>query len=258
MERETILYEPRGEVVIITMNRPESLNALNEQLHHDLGDAWEAFKEDDSLRVAIVTGAGRAFCAGADLKERAMYARQGRQPPRAERRDWRKFGLPGPHEIAKPVIAAVNGICVGGGHGIALDCDIRIASTAARFGDLEIRAGQVGRIDLLVKAYPPAVASYLGLTGEMIPAELAHRWGFVSHLVEPDELLETALEIAEKILRNPPRAVEVYKDVALHALRYGEARDYLHHAAKSVLASSDYREAVTSFAEGREASFTGD
>ena len=92
----------------------------------------------------------------------------------------------------------------------------------------------------------------------MIPAELAHRWGFVSHLVEPDELLETALDIAEKILRNPPRAVEVYKDVALHALRYTEVRDYLHHAAKSVLASSDYREAVTSFAEGREASFTGD
>ena len=258
MELKTVLYEPQGEVVVITMNRPEALNALNEQLHHDLGDAWEAFKEDDGLRVAIITGAGRAFCAGADLKERAMYAREGRQPPRAERRDPRRFGLPGQHEIRKPIIAAVNGLCVGGGHGIALDCDIRIASTAARFGDLEIKAGQVGRIDLLVKAYPPAVASYLGLTGEMIPAELAHRWGFVSHLVEPDELLPTALEIAKKILANPPRAVEIYKDVALHALRYTEARDYLHHAAKSVLASRDYREAVTSFAEGREATFTGD
>ena len=258
MELDTVLYEPRGEVVVITMNRPEALNALNEQLHHDLGDAWEAFKEDDSLRVAIITGAGRAFCAGADLKERAAYARDGRQPPRVERRDPRRFGLPGPHEIPKPIIAAVNGICVGGGHGIALDSDIRIASTAARFGDLEIKAGQIGRIDLLVKAYPPAVASYMGLTGEMISAELAHRWGFVSHLAEPDDLLPTALQIADKILANPPRAVEVYKDVALHALRYGEARDYLHHAAKSVLASQDYREAVTSFAEGREASYTGD
>jgi enoyl-CoA hydratase/carnithine racemase len=253
MDLKTVVYEKRDKIAIITMNRPEALNALNEQLHADLGACWEDVKEDDAIEIAIITGNGRAFCAGADLKERAAFAREGKQPPRFYRRDPRRFGLPGGHEIPKPIIAAINGICVGGGHGIALDCDIRIASKAARFADIEIKAGQIGRIDKVVRAYPYAVGMYLGLTGDMITAEQAYMWGFVSHLVEPDELLPTALEIANKILANPPRAVRVYKDVAQHALAMTprDAYDYLHQAHLAVLFSEDYVEAVTAFAEKR-------
>jgi enoyl-CoA hydratase/carnithine racemase len=259
MELKIVNYEKKNGIATITMNRPEALNALSEQLHEELGWCWEDFKEDDDSGVAIITGVGRAFCAGADLKERAYWARQGKQPPRVYRRDGRKFGLPGQHEIPKPIIAAINGICVGGGHGIALDCDIRIASTAARFGDIEIKAGQIGRIDKVVRAYPTAVGMYLGLTGDMITAEQAYQWGFVSHLLEPDDLMPKAYEIAEKILANPPRAVRVYKDVGNHSigLTPRDARDYLTHAQQAVIHSRDYVEAVTSFDEKRKPTYEG-
>lgn len=259
MELSIVNYEKQNGIAIITMNRPESLNALSEEMHEQLGWCWEDFKNDDECGVAIITGTGRAFCAGADLKERAYWARQGKQPPRHYNRDPKKFGLPAQHEISKPIIAAINGICVGGGHGIVLDCDIRIASTPARFADVEIKAGQIGRIDKVVRAYPMAVGMYLGLTGDMITAEQAYQWGFISHLVEPDQLLPKAIEIAEKILANPPRAVKVYKDIAWHAIGMTpeNALDYLRHAQLAVLYSRDYVEAVTAFDEKRKPTYEG-
>ena len=259
---ETVIYEKKGETAFITMNRPESLNALNMQMHEELGAVWDDFRDDDDLRIAIITGAGRAFCAGADLKERAALASQGDREADERRRhlaerDPKRFGLPSAHNVHKPIIAAINGYCVGGGHGMAMLCDIRIASTDARFGDVEIKAGQIGRIDMVVRSYPIAVANYLGLTGDIIPAQLAYQWGFVSHLVEPDQLMPTAVEIADKVLANPPQAVNVYKDVSVEASGLQDTRKYLGHAARGVLASRDYVEAVSSFTAKREAEYEG-
>lgn len=264
MDLETVIYEKRGPIALITMNRPESLNALNMQLHADLGEVWDDFRDDDNLRIGIIMGAGRAFCAGADLKERAALAASGDREADERRRhlaerDPKRFGIPSVHNVQKPLIAAIHGFCVGGGHGMAMNCDIRIASRDARFADIEIKAGQIGRIDQVVKAYPLAVANYLGLTGDTIDAERAYMWGFVSHLVDTkDDLLPLALEIAEKVLANPPAAVSVYRDVAIEASGIHAHRKYLGHAARSVLASRDYIEAVTSFAEKRSGSFTGE
>ena len=259
MNLNTVVYEKRGKLALITMNRPESLNALNEELHAELASCWEDVKQDEEVQVAIVTGTGRAFCAGTDVKERAFWAAQGKQPPRSYRRDGRGNGLPGGHNINKVLIAAINGICVGGGHGMVLDCDIRIGSTNATFGDMEIKAGMIGRIDKVVRAYPFAVAMYLGLTGDMISAQQAYQWGFISHLVEPEQLMPKAIEIAEKILANPPMAVAVYRDVALHAVGMtpADAAAYLSHAHKSILASRDYVEAVSAFTEKRKPTYEG-
>ena len=259
MDLTKVIFEKQGPIAIITLNRPESLNALDEQLHAELGWCWEEVKHDEEIQVAIVTGRGRAFCAGTDLKERAEYAARGEQPPRTSRRDNRTFGLPGVHEVDKVIIAAVNGICVGGGQGIALDCDIRIASTDASFGDVEIKAGMVGRIDKVVRAYPPAVAMYLGLTGDLISAAQAYQWGFVSHLVEPSELMPTAMSIAQRIVANPPLAVKAYRDIARRApgMTPADAQAYLHAMHARVLASRDYVEAVSSFAERRAGKFEG-
>lgn len=259
MELTKVIYEKQGPIAMITLNRPESLNALDEELHAELGWCWEEVKYDDEVQVAIVTGTGRAFCAGTDLKERAAYAARGEQPPRTSRRDNRVFGLPGVHEVEKVIIAAVNGICVGGGQGIVLDCDIRIASTEASFGDVEIKAGMVGRIDKVVRSYPSAVAMYLGLTGDLISAAQAYQWGFVSHLVEPAELIATAQGIAQKIVANPPMAVKAYRDIARRApgMTPADAAAYLHAMHARVLASRDYVEAVTSFSERRPSRFEG-
>ncbi len=259
MELTKVNYEKRGKLAIITMNRPEALNALDEELHHQLGWCWEDFKEDEDLELAIITGTGRAFCAGTDVKERARYAREGKQPPRGEKRNPKTFGLPGTHNIDKPIIAAINGICAGGGHGMALDCDIRIASTNATFADIEIRAGMIGRIDKVVRAYPFAVAMYLGLTGDFITAEDAHRWGFISHLVPPEELMPKAIAIAGRILENPPRSVKTYRDIAHRALGMTEAdaEAYLHHAHDVILKGRDYAEAVTAFDEKRRPAYQG-
>ena len=212
MAFETVLYEKRDGVAVITMNRPQVLNALNNQLHEELGACWEDVKEDDAVQVAVVTGAGRGFCAGADMKERALHREQGSQPTRyLGKRDWKKWGLPGPHESEKPLIAAINGFCVGGGQGIAMDCDIRIASTAALFGDMEIQANLVGPVWTMARLYPQAVAADLALTGDHIDAQQAYQWGFVSRLVEPEQLMPEALAVAEKITSFSAEAVQAYK-----------------------------------------------
>jgi E-phenylitaconyl-CoA hydratase len=226
---DTVLYERDGHVATITYNRPEKLNAINGQLRQDLNAAWERFRGDEEAWVAIVTGAGRSFCVGADLKDGAASA--GSWPGSF----WEiptinsfESGL----EVWKPTIAAVNGHCLGYGLTLVAACDFVIAARDAQFGMPEVRLGVptiVGAIRL------PRLVSWqhameLLLTGERIGAGRAKEIGLAGWVVPHDELLDEARRLADRLVAAAPLAQRAVKEVAvrtstmpmLEAIRFGE------------------------------------
>jgi enoyl-CoA hydratase len=199
-----------GRIAVVTLNRPEVLNAFNSETSLCLSEIISELSDRAEVRVVIVTGAGRAFCAGGDLKQR-----QGMTP-----RQWvhqhRIFEAT--HHLIrnfrKPLFAAVNGVAVGGGCELAMSTDFIIASTNARFGQPEVSRGIMpgaGGTQLLPRFIPRGLALELLMTGRMIGAEEAHRWGLVNRVVEPDHLMATAEEIARQIAANSPGAVQQAK-----------------------------------------------
>ena len=213
-----VLYEKGDRIARVTINRPEAKNAIDPETHDLLVETWRDFRDDDDVDVAILTGAGDAFCAGADLK---TYI-----PPiiRGERRirdivDLGFGGLTrGLHRIPKPVVAAVNGWALAGGLETALACDIRIASERAMFGSFEARRGYHhgdGGIVRLVNACGVGVASHMLLTAEPIDAAQALQWNLVTKVVPHEALMEEAELIARQILRNSQRAVRSAKETIL-------------------------------------------
>lgn len=218
-----LIVDEMGSVLLITLNRPEAMNAIDPETQRELHETWIRFNEDEHLRVAVLTGAGeRAFCAGADLKKTgssevsfaAEFLRLGR-----------RIGITGHMEVPKPIIAAINGYALGGGLELALNCDLRICCEEARFGLPEVKVASIpasGGTQRLVRALPPAIAMKMLLTGELIDAHEAYRVGLVSDLVSREELLPRAIELAEKICANGPLAVKAAK---LAALKAGGAAD---------------------------------
>jgi len=216
----TVRYEKAGRLAYVTLDRPAALNALDDELNDGLSRVWDAFEADDGVDVAIVTGAGKAFCAGADLKsfiprwERASLL----DARRAVARGIAGGITRGRHRIYKPLIAAINGYAIGGGFELALACDIRIASSAARFGVFEVRhglhQGDGGLVRLMAIA-GMGVALELTLTGREVSAGEALRLGLVSSVVEPEDLLPAAERCAELILRNSQRAVRSAKETVM-------------------------------------------
>ena len=186
-----VIYEKRDFYALFTMNRPERLNAQSLGLQQEMEEAVADFNDDVHMRVGILTGAGRAFCAGADLKE--MAERVGAQDESYT--DWDEtIFLRSP----KPFIAAINGLAIGGGLEYALDCDIRICSAEAYFGLFEVRRGIAAGYAWyhLPRVIDMAAANYVLLTGERISAEQALQFGIVTEVVEPDRLMPRAVEIA--------------------------------------------------------------
>jgi enoyl-CoA hydratase/carnithine racemase len=210
--------EQRGKVLLITLNRPEKMNALNQELMEGLQEAWQRLHDDDSLWVAIITGAGeRAFCSGRDLfagtqgsweYHRDLVARGEEVRPRELRYT--------PDGVWKPVIAAVNGYALAGGFALALACDLRIAADTARLGSLAVKRNLLGggQIVRLTRYVPFAKALELILLGDHISAAEAEQIGLVNKVVSQAELLPTALEWAERICKNGPLAVRASKEVA--------------------------------------------
>jgi enoyl-CoA hydratase/carnithine racemase len=219
-----LLYEKRDRIAYLTLNRPDARNAIDPELHQLLWDAWEDFAADDAVDVAILTGAGDAFCAGADLKTFI--------PPLIEDgmsgawvRDNVKNGLGGLtrglHRTYKPVIAAVNGWALAGGLETALACDIRIASERAQFGSFEARRGYHhgdGGIVRLVNICGAGVALEMLLTAEPIDAQRALQCNMVSRVVAHDDLTAEAEKTAQQILRNSQRAVRSAKETILDVI----------------------------------------
>ncbi len=227
---DTVTYERRGRVGIVTYNRPEALNAVNGQLRRDLNAAWEQFRFDDEAWVGIVTGNGRAFCAGADLKD----------PGSAVGTDEHSFwevpsftSLESGMEIWKPVIAAVNGYAIGFGLTMVAACDFVVASERAEFGFPEVQLG-VPTVQGEVRM-PRMVgwqnAMELLLLGDRVSAERAKEMGLVMKVVPHDDLMDEALELADRLVTNSaPLAVRATKEIAkrgqemgfAEAIRFGE------------------------------------
>jgi enoyl-CoA hydratase/carnithine racemase len=218
-----LTYEKDGRIARLTLNRPEAKNAIDPELHELLWQAWEDFRDDDALDVAILTGAGDAFCAGADLKTFIPPWIDDATPRRV--RDNVATGLGGLtrglHRTYKPVIAAVNGWALAGGLETALACDIRIASERAMFGSFEARRGYHhgdGGIVRLVNTCGSGIALELLLTAEPIDAQRALRCNLVSRVVAHERLLDEAESVARQILRNSQIAVRSAKETILDVI----------------------------------------
>jgi enoyl-CoA hydratase/carnithine racemase len=221
-----VLYDKRGEVAYVTLNRPEAMNAIDLETHQLLWKVWEDFRDDPDLRVAILTGAGdEAFCAGADLKTHVpqWLGVHGMHPmgARGKIRDGLGGLTRGLHRIYKPVVAAVNGWALAGGFETALACDIRIASERAKFGSFEIRRGfhhADGGVVRLVNICGSGFASEMLLTGEPVDAQRALTANLVSKVVAHDELLDATEATVATILRNDQTALESAKETILDVI----------------------------------------
>ena len=218
-----LLYEKRDRIAFVTLNRPEAKNAIDPETDELLWRTWEDFRDDDSVDVAIVTGAGEAFCAGADLKTYIPPIIKESTPRWV--RDNVAEGLGGLtrglHRIYKPVIAAVNGWALAGGFETALACDIRIASERAMFGSFEVRRGYHhgdGGIVRLVNTCGSGIALEMLLTGEPIDAQRALQCNLVSRVVPHERLMEEAELTAQHILRNSQTAVRSAKETILDVI----------------------------------------
>jgi enoyl-CoA hydratase len=236
-----------------------------------LARAWKDFREDGAMRVAILTGAGdTAFCAGGDLKLLLPMFTGARQPETewdhelmSNLGDVMATALLRPFELYKPIIAAVNGYAMAGGSEILQSTDIRIASRTASFGLTEVKRGLVpggGSMVRLQRQIPYAKAMELLMTGDNMSAEEAHRVGFINEVVEPEALMPRALEIAAKIAKNAPLAVQAIKETAIrtNGIPLEEAFKIEHECSAKVMTSSDAREGPRAFAEKREPVFKGE
>lgn len=264
-----MLYEKHGNYAIFTMNRPDRLNALGGQMNEDLGEALADFTNDPAMRVGIVTGSGRAFSAGADLKE--MSERNARMAQieadyaagkitLEQRRDLLRRGQGGAGAFPfsrnpKPFIAAVNGLAIGGGMERAMDCDIRICSTDAYFGLFEVKRGIMAGYGIynLARVINFGEAMYILMTADRIEPEEAKRIHYVHEVTAPDQLMPRAVEIAEMIASNAPIAVAGSKAVAQfwRQLNMDEHNRYGAWVSRWVSASEDSKEGPKAFAEKR-------
>ena len=247
MPGKEALYEIREGIGYITLNRPEKLNAIDPAMRQLLWDAFQDVKHNPEVRCAIVTGAGRAFSTGHDLV--AMAEDRANEGPSTG--DLYVVQS----NIWKPIIAAINGICLAQGCGIALGSDIRIASSEAQFGWPQAKRGisSVSGPALLAQVVPLNIAFEILFTGEFIDARRAHELMLVNHVVAPEEVMLKAEEIAEKIVANAPLSLAAIKEASINGAAMDLERRvaYAQNKRDIILHSEDAQEGVRAFAEKR-------
>jgi enoyl-CoA hydratase len=259
MAYENILFEKKDGIAYITFNRPKVLNALNRETVEELRDALLDARDDSSVRVLILTGAGeKSFVAGADIGELSQ-----RTP--VDGKDFSLFGQSVFHlleTLGKPSICAINGFALGGGCEMALSCTIRLASKTAKLGQPEVKLGIIpgyGGSQRLARLCGKGVAHELCLTGEMITAEEAQRIGLLNHIYEPAELLPAAEALAKKIIGNAPLAVKYTMEAIERGVEMPQEEGLFLEATLFGLscATEDMREGTKAFLEKRKADFKG-
>jgi enoyl-CoA hydratase/carnithine racemase len=251
-------YEVEGPRLTLTIDRPEVLNALHPDAHRELADAFDRYAADPALRVAIVTGAGeRAFCVGTDLK--ALAATGDHTKPSTG-----FAGITHRFDLWKPLIAAVNGLCLGGGMEILAACDLAVAADHAQFGLPEPRVGLAALGGGLLQRLPRQIgmkdAMALVLTGKRIFADDARRIGLINEVVPADELMNRARALADDILACAPLAIQASKQVMSMSLAQANLASTMHEdypLAQRMLAGDDAREGPKAFAEKRLPNWTG-
>ena len=255
---ETVLYEKRGNVVIMTLNRPDSLNSINRQLRRELAEAITQFDGEEDSFVGIITGTGRAFCAGRDLKERASDNAAGVQ---ARARDSmspeRPYMWP---QTWKPLIAAINGFALAGGWSIAQMCDLRLAAEDAKMGITETKWSLLPPFGtILTKMLPLSAVLELCMTAQPITAQRAYDIGFVNRVVPGDQLMEEAVLLAEQIAENAPLAVQYFKELAYRGLNMStqDISSLTYHMYDQLLTTEDSKEGPLAFAEKRKPQWKG-
>src|SRR5689334_3664998 len=215
---ETITLERRGKVAVLTINRPDKLNALNKKVHLEGVAALEELRKDDSVRVLVITGAGeKSFIAGADISEF-----EGQTPVTQRDLFHEKTFFNSIDAFPKPVIAMVNGFCLGGGNELAMACDIRMASENAKFSQPEINLGIMcggGGTQRLPRLVGEGRAMEMVLTGDMIDAATAEKLGLVNHVYPADQLEAETMKLAEKIAEKAPIALQLSKEAVKFATR---------------------------------------
>ncbi len=261
----SIRTERDGNILIVTIDRPEARNAISLEMGRQLCVVWEDLRDDGELRVAILTGAGdTAFSAGADLKEVGPYYRSMTPVERRERGEWEPGlgGITRNLDPGKPIVAAINGHCLAGGLELALACDVRVAADHATFGLPEVRWGIMpgaGGTQRLPRTIPMGLAMELLLTGDPVDAQTALRFGLVNRVVPLDALLEEAKAFARRIAKNAPLSLQAVRAAARRGvdMTLDEGLRLEQFYAEPLRQSADAQEGLRAFAEKRKPDFQG-
>ncbi|MDQ8728193.1 enoyl-CoA hydratase-related protein [Bradyrhizobium sp. LHD-71] len=256
---ETILLDVRDHVATVTLHRPDAMNALSMQMLYDLEAVFQQIEDDPSIWAMILTGHGRAFCAGADLKERqTMTVADVRRRRRLAPQVFGAFG-----RCRRPIIAAVNGLALGGGFEIALSCDIILAAESAKVALLETSLGIIpagGATQRLPRMIGPHRAKELIFTARRLTAQQAFDLGILNRVVADSELMPQAAALAQEIMANAPMAVAQAKRALNASLSLGidVGLEYEAEAYQTCLASADRAEGLAAFREKRKPAYTGE
>ena len=253
---ELILSETRGRVGLITLNRPQAMNALNNQLMRELMDALEAFDQDESIGAMVITGNQQAFAAGADIKELADLSIQ----QITERDHIAVFGRI--RSISKPVIAAVSGWALGGGCEVALSCDMIVASESAKFGQPEINIGVIpgaGGTQRLTRAVGKVIAMEMILNDRRLTAQEAYQFGMVNRVVPVEAYLDEALKLAAEIASRAPVAIRAAKKMInqAHEQTLSEGLTAEKQEFYNLFVTEDQKEGMQAFIEKRQPQWKG-
>ena len=258
MTEAVVKYEVHGATAWLTLNRADAMNALSFDLVEAMLGHLQQLEQDSAIRVVVITGSGRAFCAGADLKNLSEV----RAPGEPDVLDRVVELLEVVRAFPKPVIAAVNGLALAGGMELMMCCDLVYASDSARIGDAHCNYGIVpggGGAALMPRILPLPIAKYLLFTGEFLPAEFFQQYGLVNEVVADDQLFDTVMTVADIISQKSPIGLRRAKKVANETLDKSAA-DALRDerlACRDQFRSYDYREGITAFLEKRKPQFKG-
>ena len=257
MDLKDVLYDKRDHIVTITLNRPDRMNTLGGTLQEDLDDALREAEADSDARVVVLTGAGKAFCAGLDLKERVKED-PGTRPYRLRGTETPRIAL----NMNTPIVGAINGPAVGWGFEVALLCDYRIGTERARMGDVHVKRGLVQDAAAMI-TLPRIVgwskAARVLLTGEVLDAQELYDIGVLNELVPEDKLMDAAWSFARRIACNAPLAVQMTKRLMRMASpnQLDSVLDYSMMLMVGLQKTEDFQEGMKSFLEKREPEFQG-